>query len=153
MNDSNESGRAPRLPWHATWRSHDLAPTTGQILCAVEEIPEGRCKEIRYGEGAYAFSLLVHRSGAGVKAYVNRCPHFSLPLNIRPGEFLMRDGARVMCALHGAVFRLDNGHCEAGPAPGSSLESVEVVVRDGSICIADGDCEPGSGTSQTRVQD
>jgi nitrite reductase/ring-hydroxylating ferredoxin subunit len=103
----------------------------------VEEIPEGRCKEIRFGEGAYAFSVLIHRSGARVKAYVNRCPHFSLPLNVRPGEFVMLDGARVMCALHGAVFRLDNGYCEAGPAASSSLESVEVVVSDGLVCIAD----------------
>jgi nitrite reductase/ring-hydroxylating ferredoxin subunit len=66
-----------------------LAPTTGQILCAAEEIPEGRCKEIRYGEGIDAFSLLIHRSRAQVKAYVNRCPHFSLPLNVHPGEFVM----------------------------------------------------------------
>lgn len=137
MNDSNDACRAPRLPWHATWRSHDLAPTTGQVLCAVEEIPEDGCKEIRYGEGAYSLSLLVHRAGAQVKAYVNRCPHFSLPLNVRPGEFVMLDGARVMCALHGAVFSLDNGYCEAGPARSSSLESVAVVVRDGSVCIAE----------------
>jgi nitrite reductase/ring-hydroxylating ferredoxin subunit len=48
----------------------------------------------------------------------------------------MLDGARVMCALHGAVFRLDNGYCEAGPVASSSLESVEVVVRDGLVCVA-----------------
>ncbi len=71
---------------------------------------------------------------------MNRCPHFSLPLNVRPGEFVMLEGERVMCALHGAVFCLDNGYCEAGPAKSSSLESVEVVVRDGSVCIADSDC-------------
>jgi nitrite reductase/ring-hydroxylating ferredoxin subunit len=119
------------------WRSHDHAPSAGQILCAVEEIPDGLCKEIRYGEGAYALSLLVHRSRTEVRAYVNRCPHFSVPLNNRPGEFVMMDGARVMCAFHGAVFRLDNGYCEAGPAATSFLEVVEVVVRDGSVCVAE----------------
>ena len=118
------------------WRSHDLAPCSGQILCAVEELPDGLCKEFRYGEGAYAFSLLVHRSSTGVKAYVNRCPHFSLPLNTRPNEFVMLDAARVMCAFHGAVFRLDNGYCEAGPAASSFLESVEVIVRNGAVYIA-----------------
>jgi hypothetical protein len=61
----------------------------------VEEIPEGGCKEIRYGEGAYAFSLLVHRSGGQVRAYVNRCPHFALPLNVRPGEFVMLDATLI----------------------------------------------------------
>lgn len=119
------------------WRSHDLAPSPGQILCAVEEIPDGLCKEVRYGEGAYAFSVLVHRSGAAIKAYVNRCPHFSLPLNNRPGQFVMLDEGRVMCAFHGAVFRLENGYCEAGPAASSFLEPVEVVVRDGTVRIAD----------------
>ena len=120
-----------------TWRSHDFAPSPGQVLCAVEEISDGLCKEIRYGEGAYAFSLLLYGTHGQVKAYVNRCPHFSLPLNIRPGEFVILDGERVMCALHGAVFRLDNGYCEAGPAASSSLEPVAVVVRNGSVCIAD----------------
>jgi nitrite reductase/ring-hydroxylating ferredoxin subunit len=153
MNDSDEAGCKPRLPWYATWRSHDLAPVAGQILCGVEEIPEGRCKEIRYGEGIYAFSLLVHRSRGQVKVYVNRCPHFSLPLNVRPGEFVMLEGERVMCALHGAVFRLDNGHCEAGPAASSALESVEVVVRDGLVCIADGECEPAPDASRARIED
>lgn len=119
------------------WRSHDLAPVTGQAICSIEEVPDGHCKEIRFGEGTYALSFLVHRSRAGVKAYVNRCPHFSLPLNARPDQFVMMDGARVMCAFHGAVFRLDSGYCEAGPAASSFLETVEVIVRDGSVCIAD----------------
>jgi nitrite reductase/ring-hydroxylating ferredoxin subunit len=119
------------------WRLHDLAPSPGQIVCAVEEIPDGHCKEVCYGQGAYALSFLVHRFGAEVKVYVNRCPHFSLPLNARPGQFVMMEGARVMCAFHGAVFRLDNGYCEAGPAATSFLEPVEVVVRDGAVCIAD----------------
>jgi nitrite reductase/ring-hydroxylating ferredoxin subunit len=119
------------------WRSHDLAPSAGQILCAAEEVPDGRCMEIRYGEGAYALSLLLHRTSAGIKAYVNRCPHFSLPLNARPNQFVMLDATRVMCAFHGAVFRLDNGYCEAGPAASSFLEPVEVIVRDGAVCIAD----------------
>jgi nitrite reductase/ring-hydroxylating ferredoxin subunit len=118
------------------WRSHDLAPSAGQILCAVEDIPDGHCKEIRYGEGAYAFSLLVHRSSTDVRVFVNRCPHFSLPLNARPGQFVMVDEAHVMCAFHGAIFRLDNGYCVAGPAASSFLEPVEVTIRDGTVCIA-----------------
>jgi nitrite reductase/ring-hydroxylating ferredoxin subunit len=123
-------------PTPMNWRLHDLAPSQGQALCAVDEIPDGRCKELRYGDGAYALSLLVHRSGADIKAYVNRCPHFSLPLNASPGHFVMLDGERVMCAFHGAVFRLDNGYCEAGPAATSFLEPVEVMIRDGAVCIA-----------------
>lgn len=119
------------------WRSHDHAPSSGQVLCAVEEIPDGLCREIRYGEGAYALSILVHRSGTDIKAYVNRCPHFSVPLNNLPGKFVMMEGGRVMCAFHGAVFRLDSGYCEAGPAATSFLEPVEVIVRDGAVCIAD----------------
>jgi nitrite reductase/ring-hydroxylating ferredoxin subunit len=118
------------------WRSHDRAPSPGQLVCALAEIPDGHCKEVRYGEDAYALSLLVHRSGAQVKAYVNRCPHFSLPLNNLPGQFEMKEGARVMCAFHGAVFRLDDGYCEAGPAATAFLEPVEVLVRDGAVLIA-----------------
>ena len=94
--------------------------------------------EIRYGDGAYALSLLVHRSRAQVREYINRFSHFSPPLNVRPGDLVMLDEALVICALHSAAFRFDDRYCESGPAASASLESVEVVVRDGSACVADG---------------
>jgi nitrite reductase/ring-hydroxylating ferredoxin subunit len=118
-----------------SWQSHRYAPPPGERLCALESVPAGACIELRYGAGEDAFTLLLHRSGSGVKAYVNRCPHFSLPLNARPGEFLLMGGARIMCSFHSAVFRLEDGHCVDGPAVGMALESVPIEIRDGHIYV------------------
>jgi nitrite reductase/ring-hydroxylating ferredoxin subunit len=118
-----------------SWRSHRDAPAPGQWLCALDSVPEGGCSELRYGERDGAFSMLLYRRGGEVAAYVNCCPHFSLPLNSRPGEFLMLSEERVMCAYHCAVFRLRDGHCIEGPAEGMSLDRVPVEIRDRQIYV------------------
>jgi len=119
-----------------TWHTHRHAPAPGQRLCALENVPDGVCTELRYGAGEDAFTMLLYRSGLAVKAYVNCCPHFSLPLNSRPGEFLVLGGGRIMCAYHCAIFRLRDGYCVEGPAVGMSLDSVPIEIRDGHIFMA-----------------
>jgi nitrite reductase/ring-hydroxylating ferredoxin subunit len=96
-------------------------------------LPDGGCTELAYAQGEDACTMLLYRSGLEVRAFINRCPHFSLPLNTRPGEFLLLSGARIMCAHHCAVFRLDNGHCIDGPAGNTALEAVDVDIRDGQV--------------------
>jgi nitrite reductase/ring-hydroxylating ferredoxin subunit len=121
-----------------SWQSHRDAPVTGQWLCSLDSVPEGRCTELRYGPQDGAFTMLLYRRGAQVKAYVNCCPHFSLPLNARPGEFLLLSGEQVMCAYHCAIFRLHDGHCIDGPAEGMALEPVPIEIRDKQIYVAAG---------------
>jgi len=118
-----------------SWQNHRHAPALGQRLCALKNVPEGACTELRFGTGESAFALLLYRSGGDVRAYVNCCPHFSLPLNARPGEFLLMAGARIMCAFHCAIFRLDDGHCVDGPAVGMALDRVPIEIRDGGVFV------------------
>jgi len=107
----------------------------GQWLCALERLPDGGCTELSWGEGAGARTLLLYRSGLEVKAFINCCPHFSLPLNARPGEFLLMSEARIMCAHHCAVFRLQDGKCVDGPAGNTALEAVRVEIRDRQVFV------------------
>lgn len=120
-----------------TWQAHRDAPVGGQRLCALESVPDGACTELRYGDYDGAFTMLLYRRGADVKAYVNCCPHFSLPLNSRPNEFLMLGGEQVMCAYHCAIFRLRDGHCIDGPAEGMSLDQVPIEIKDGHIYVSE----------------
>jgi nitrite reductase/ring-hydroxylating ferredoxin subunit len=57
----------------------------------------------------------------GERAWRNLCPHSGGPL-ARPGETpLSRDGTHLVCATHGALFRVTDGLCVAGPCQGASL--------------------------------
>jgi nitrite reductase/ring-hydroxylating ferredoxin subunit len=117
------------------WNSHRLAPAPGSLLCHLDTVPEGRCHEVKFGETDDAFSVIVYRTVAEVRAWVNNCPHFSLPLNSQPDEFLMLPGERVMCAYHCAVFRLSDGFCIEGPAQGMGLDRVPIEVAGNDIRI------------------
>ena len=76
------------------------------------------------------------RQGALARVYVNSCPHLGVPLDWAPDRFLSRDGSLIVCATHGAVFRIENGACLHGPCYGDRLEPVTVYVKDGTLYVA-----------------
>lgn len=76
--------------------------------------------------------MLMLRYKNTIRAYLNLCPHFSLPLNATRG-FLSDDGARIRCLHHFAEFDPANGACLAGACEGSGLESIAVRVDDGGL--------------------
>jgi nitrite reductase/ring-hydroxylating ferredoxin subunit len=94
--------------------------------------PDARAFDFRAGEAL--FSLLIVRRGDLVWAYENRCPHAGMPLD-RPDGRAPIDGDFLICAMHGASFRLVDGACVGGPATGS-LTSFAVLVRDGAVVAA-----------------
>lgn len=119
------------------WQSLPHAPPPGTPLGAVDEIGDGG-REFVFGQGLNAFRLFVVRlPDGGVRSFVNRCPHYSLPLNVRPGQFLTRDGAHIMCRQHLALFDRDSGRCTSGAAEGTGLMPVALVVdARGRLAIA-----------------
>jgi nitrite reductase/ring-hydroxylating ferredoxin subunit len=74
------------------------------------------------------FSGFVVRKGALVVGYVDSCPHAGWPLAAQPDRYLTRDGERLFCAGHGALFRIEDGACTAGPCVGERLQPWPVVV-------------------------
>ena len=110
-------------------------------MCPLDAVPDGGCVEVRFGEEPGSLRIIVLRSAADVWAYVNVCPHFSLPLNSQPGEFLVTDDRHLMCAYHCALFRFHDGLCVDGPAKDRSLEAVPVTIAGGMVRIAPGPAE------------
>ena len=51
-----------------------------------------------------------------------------------PGRFLTREGDFILCSSHGALFRLGDGLCVAGPCAGRSLKPWPVRV-DGDTVV------------------
>jgi nitrite reductase/ring-hydroxylating ferredoxin subunit len=88
-------------------------------------------------------SIIVHRVGNRVDAWLNICPHQGRRLDYVPGKFLIDQG-NLVCAAHGASFELSQGRCIAGPCVGSSLRRLRMVAagEDGLRVLG---LEPGPG--------
>ncbi len=127
---------AVEIPNPDLWKRRPFAPDRGAVLGPLDEIADGKAKEYVFGVGIAAFRMFVVRQGEAVYGYVNQCPHYSLPLNHRPDQFLTRAGDRIMCTQHLALFRIEDGHCLDGACDGRALDPVPVEVADGRIRIA-----------------
>ncbi|MCB1502039.1 MAG: Rieske (2Fe-2S) protein [Bauldia sp.] len=124
-------------PDSGLWRTRPRAPQPGTRLGALDEIAPGSAREYVFGRGTTVFSMFVVRKGRDqVFGYLNLCPHFSLPLNYREGEFLNEDGTLIRCTMHFAEFRVEDGFGVSGAAERCWLDPVPVVVRNGAVFIA-----------------
>jgi len=118
------------------WSEEKNAPEPGQFLCNENDIPEADVKElILASESKQPFRIILHRIGGKIRCFMNKCPHFSIPLNVHPGQFFTSDRSKLMCATHYAVFDLDNGFCTDGPCMGSSLEAIPVELSAGAVRV------------------
>jgi nitrite reductase/ring-hydroxylating ferredoxin subunit len=111
-------------------------PAPGARLCALSDIAEPGAKGFSYRVGEALFAGFVVRRGGEVWGYVDRCPHAGTPLALNPDRFLTRDGDLILCSTHGALFRLGDGHCVAGPCAGQRLRPWPIAVADGEIRTA-----------------
>ena len=95
-------------------------------LCRLDDIADGGALGLPQHRQLHPAGLVAVRQGEQVWVYVNRCPHFSVPLDFNPQQFCTYRGKVLMCAHHSAMFRYDDGHCIDGPCKGAQLEAVPV---------------------------
>ncbi|MCW9002709.1 MAG: Rieske (2Fe-2S) protein [Rhodospirillales bacterium] len=107
-----------------------------KTLCQLEEIPDGDSNgfAIETTDGK-RISVLAVRQGKAVHAYVNACPHIGSPLDFTPGRFLNVEKTLIQCATHGALFRINDGHCVSGPCTGKGLLVVPAIVEGGTVKV------------------
>ena len=106
-----------------------------QLLTPLERLADGALLEVEAVLEGDAESLVLHRAGDAVRAWLNVCPHAGRRLDWAPGRFLVSAEGRLVCAAHGASFALETGECVAGPCRGQSLHAVAVEVRDGAVWL------------------
>ena len=107
-------------------------------MCRLEDLtdPPSKAFTLKFEDGEEV-DIFVVRCGDEAHAYVNECPHQSLPLNCDKDRFLTADGGRILCGMHGATFRLETGEALSGPAlPDGCLMKVPVFVVGGVIRLA-----------------
>lgn len=114
-----------------------LSQTPPEIaLGALDLIADGAARNFVIELRAGRFHGFVVRRGDSLAGYVDRCPHMGVPLAQTLDAYLTDDGSLIACAWHGALFRIEDGACVAGPCAGARLSPWPVEVRDGSIVTA-----------------
>lgn len=110
-------------------------------LCELADIPDGEGKGFQLDQNdADIFAggvrdIFVVRRGTSVFGYANACPHAGTPLDWVENQFMTHDKSHIMCATHGALFRIDDGCCIAGPCEGASLPALPVAVHGGTVTL------------------
>ena len=118
------------------WFEERNAPVSGTLLCQVSDVPNGDVVEFTFGEQKKTmFRMFVYNDDGQLRGYMNVCPHFNVPLNMRPRELFTSDRAQFMCAVHYAKFNLHEGHCTDGPCEGGALEIIPLEIEQGKVFV------------------
>lgn len=77
----------------------------------------------------------VVRKRGRVHAFVNRCMHWPVTLDMETNDFWDVDGEYIQCKTHGALYEAPTGLCVAGPCAGEVLIRLPVHEADGRIYL------------------
>jgi len=106
-----------------------------RLLCALDDIADGGSRGFPAAPGGF-IGLFAVRRGEAVFVYVNSCPHVGVPLEMQPHRFLDEAGERIICAAHGATFRVEDGFCVSGPCLGEALKGVAARIDGGRVYVS-----------------
>ncbi len=107
-----------------------------RVLCRSEQLAEGEAIGIQHSDEPMQHGFILVRRAGKVYAYKNRCPHTGVNLEWLPNQFFDSSGQFLQCAVHGAIFEVENGQCVRGPCAGDALTSVAIDERHGEIVLA-----------------
>ena len=111
--------------------------TSVQLLCRLDDIPDGGAIAVDALLPGGEESLILLRQGNQVRGYLNVCPHTGRRLDYAPGKFLLKNDT-LICAVHGATFNQGDGLCIAGPCRGEHLREVNMRVEGDSVHLTAG---------------
>ncbi len=109
--------------------------TNPHVLLPLHRLADGALAEAEGLVDGVHESLIVHRSGEAVRAWLNICPHAGRRLDWAPGQFLRSKDGLLVCAAHGACFDLADGQCVSGPCRGQALASVAVAIEGDGVVL------------------
>ena len=105
------------------------------LLARVEDLPPGATRKFTTSvRGQMTEAFLANVRGEFV-AFVNRCVHLPITLDLNDNDFFTCDGNLFVCKTHGSVYAPHDGKCVGGPGQGKSLERLSLVVENGAVYL------------------
>lgn len=108
----------------------------GEPLVALGAIDDPGSTTVDIANPGRPIPLMIVRHAGKVYGYLNICPHLGTPLDWNPGAVLDRERRSILCATHGARFRIHDGQCISGPCFGDRLTAIPLSVQAGMIFLA-----------------
>jgi nitrite reductase/ring-hydroxylating ferredoxin subunit len=106
-----------------------------QYLCSLADLNATQGKSLTAEIMGQSLDIFVVRNDNGVFAYIDRCPHTGTPLEWQADHFLDDNNTHIVCATHGAQFRIENGYCFDGPCFGDSLTALPLSIEDNKVYL------------------
>ncbi len=95
-------------------------------LCHINELEESQSKGFTLADK----HLLAVRKYGEIHLYENSCPHLGVQMEMLPDQFLDSSHSLIMCAMHGALFRIEDGLCISGPCLNQSLKPLNFEIHN-----------------------
>ncbi|HID81321.1 MAG TPA: Rieske (2Fe-2S) protein [Chromatiales bacterium] len=108
-----------------------------QFLCKTTDLDATQAKSLTAEIEGKTQDIFVVRNAEGIFAYIDVCPHTGTPLEWREDHFLDEEFSHIICATHGAQFRIENGYCFAGPCKQRSLTALPLEINGNKIYLSD----------------
>ncbi len=96
-----------------------------RVIARLRDFVAAPSRGVTLPDGRSAFLVCVH---GRIAAFLNRCPHQQVPLNVPEGDFLDAGGELIQCGMHGALFLPESGECVFGPCQGQRLEPLAISI-------------------------
>ena len=104
-------------------------------LCALADLQARSGKAFVLEQYQPPLEIFVVEKNGALFAYYNQCPHTGVTLNWQADQFMDICGELIQCAMHGALFRIEDGYCVRGPCAGASLKSLALSVRNATLYV------------------
>ncbi len=104
-------------------------------LEGANRLQDGESLAFEFPRGSGSDEGFLLRHGGVIRAFVNRCPHWGLRLDMGTRKFYVAKADRIACRNHGALFRADDGVCAKGDCERQQLERLEVRVDGEDVVV------------------
>jgi nitrite reductase/ring-hydroxylating ferredoxin subunit len=109
---------------------------TRKVLVArAEELAPGMTKKFSFEQNGQHTDAFVANFRGRYVAFVNRCVHLPISLDLDDNDFFTCDGGFFVCKTHGSVYDPAAGKCIGGPGQGKSLEQLPLVIEADAIYL------------------
>ena len=101
----------------------------------MEELPPGATKKFTFEANSETIEAFLANVRGEMVAFVNRCVHLPITLDLDDNDFFTGDGNLFVCKTHGSVYEPRDGKCVGGPGQGKSLPRLPLVIEQGVVYL------------------